>query len=110
MVLKVGEDYFEVEADKKMAIPFTMDIKADSIFGLTFPHLKEPKPTYSFTLLDIEQGYEHSTTYGESKSFICLVHLRKNNEQLITVSPLTTFVNLLPLNLKLEAVYTKPNQ
>ena len=93
-----------------MAIPFTMDIKADSIFGLSFPHLVDSKHSYSFTLLDIELGYEHSITYGDSNSFVCLVHIRKSNEQLVIVSPLTTFVNLLPLNLKLEAVYTKPNQ
>jgi hypothetical protein len=101
MVLNMGEAMFEVAPDHKVAIPFTTEMNSESIFGLNFPHLPEPTENYKFTLRDIELGYDHSIMYGDSQLFNCLVHLTKVQEQTITVSPLTSFVNLLPLDLKL---------
>jgi hypothetical protein len=61
-----------------------------------------------FLLKDIEHGHEHCIVYSGSHLFNCLVTLEKTHEFKINVSPLTSFVNLLPLDIKMEIALTNP--
>lgn len=77
---------------------------------LEFPHLTRVTENYCFEFRDIEKGYEHYIIYEDSESFNCLIELEGQNENAINIFPLSTFTNLLPLDIKMELALAKINK
>jgi hypothetical protein len=110
LLLTLGQREYRVEAEAKVPLPFTETLHDAKPMRVEFPHLRKVEENFGFEFRDIFKGYEHYIIYDQCETFNCLLSLETLNENVIAVSPLISFTNLLPLNLSLEVAVRKVNR